>query len=366
MISWDKISWRTFFIEEFFDVKRGNANNTTDRTIEYSKNQVAIASAKKNNNSICGFAIPKRNETIYKDILTVNNTGDGGAGYSYYHNYKVIVSSTVSVLLPKTKINPSSLKFLSVCIQNVTRPKFSFAYSASDERLLKTKILLPVDNDGKPNWSFMENYIRELEKKKINEILSHLNHTHTHTISKNVENLSCLQWRLFNVCNFFSVKRGSFFDINNKNNNCLFGVPVASARDKNNPITGFFDLRDKKVYKNKLTINNNGSIGYCFFRNYYFQCTTDVTVIIEKQNISDYCLKFIGSALQKTTLNKFSYSYKISNDRLLYNTKILLPVDKNNNPYWEYMENYIRNLENIKIKKVIDHLERKIKLNFMY
>lgn len=34
-------------------------------------------------------------------------------------------------------------------------------------RLCRTKLMLPIDNTGEPNWSFMEDYIKNMEQKKV-------------------------------------------------------------------------------------------------------------------------------------------------------------------------------------------------------
>ena len=35
------------------------------------------------------------------------------------------------------------------------------------ERVKKKKIVLPVDANGEPNWGFMEQYIKNIEQKKV-------------------------------------------------------------------------------------------------------------------------------------------------------------------------------------------------------
>jgi hypothetical protein len=42
------------------------------------------------------------------------------------------------------------------------RPKYGFAREMSDDRLNKEIIKLPVIKKDKPDWNFMENYIKSL------------------------------------------------------------------------------------------------------------------------------------------------------------------------------------------------------------
>ncbi|MFA7074998.1 MAG: hypothetical protein WC234_07440, partial [Endomicrobiaceae bacterium] len=47
-------------------------------------------------------------------------------------------------------------------ILDFERPRYSFGRSWTGERLLNTKIKLPIDKKGNPDWQFMEDYIKLL------------------------------------------------------------------------------------------------------------------------------------------------------------------------------------------------------------
>ena len=36
------------------------------------------------------------------------------------------------------------------------------------------KIVLPLDKDGNPNWSYMDNFIKNIEQKQIKNVLKYL------------------------------------------------------------------------------------------------------------------------------------------------------------------------------------------------
>lgn len=37
--------------------------------------------------------------------------------------------------------------------------------------MVRSKLLLPIDDKGNPNWDYMENYMRELESRTIAQYL---------------------------------------------------------------------------------------------------------------------------------------------------------------------------------------------------
>ncbi len=58
---------------------------------------------------------------------------------------------------------------------SIQRDKFSHGYSINNERLSAQKIMLPIDNNSNPNWQFMEDFTKNIEKDKIETLLSYLN-----------------------------------------------------------------------------------------------------------------------------------------------------------------------------------------------
>ena len=54
---------------------------------------------------------------------------------------------------------------------------------------------------------------------------------------------------------------------------------------------------------------------------------------------------------------KYGYGYKMGTGRLK-RQKILLPIDGNSLPNWDYMEAYMQNLEQQQILEYLRHIER--------
>ena len=54
---------------------------------------------------------------------------------------------------------------------------------------------------------------------------------------------------------------------------------------------------------------------------------------------------------------KYGYGYKMGTGRLK-RQKILLPIDGNSQPNWDYMEAYMQNLEQQQILEYLRHIER--------
>ena len=72
-------------------------------------------------------------------------------------------------MLRSDKLNYYSYQFITVILRQQMKSKFNWGGNgATLGRLKKLKIMLPVTDEGTPDYQFMEDYVRELmaEKRK--------------------------------------------------------------------------------------------------------------------------------------------------------------------------------------------------------
>lgn len=162
--------WKTFRIEDLFDVKRGNAKDVTTRSMN---GNIALVTAIDSNNAVSGTTEALNNETIFPPSLTIHNNGNG-VGLVFVHNYRFLATSDVSVLsLKEGNFNPVALRFLIPIIQR-QRSKFDYGYKLANNRLKYQVIMLPVTPNGMPDYQFMEEYMREKECMLLEKYQSHI------------------------------------------------------------------------------------------------------------------------------------------------------------------------------------------------
>ena len=87
--------------------------------------------------------------------------GAGSAGYTTYQENDFIGMSGKTSCGYNNNINKYNGLFL-VTILDQERPKYSFGRSWTGDRLISTKVKLPADKNGNPDWKFMEEYIKTL------------------------------------------------------------------------------------------------------------------------------------------------------------------------------------------------------------
>lgn len=89
-------------------------------------------------------------------------------GYSFYQKDPFTTSNIVSTLTPKDGVpfNVYIAHFICTIIR-AKRSEFSWlGFKMSVDRIRNLYIPLPVDRNNKPNWIYMENYIKDIEFKQ--------------------------------------------------------------------------------------------------------------------------------------------------------------------------------------------------------
>lgn len=346
----NQIEWGEFYIgglDGLFEISRGNAKNVTTRTKE---GEVALISSKGIYNGFNFFTIPEPNEIIYENVITINN--NGSVGYAYYHPYKFIATSDVTILRLKHQASMKSKLFL-ITILNKLQEKYSYGYKMSDERLNRQILKLPIDCIGNINWSFMESYIEmELVKKKADY----------HRFIKgefekleycDLPDLKNKKWIDFPITYIFpEIKRGKRLI---KKNQKPGNIPYVSSTSQNNGIANFVSNKEGvRYFNNCLTIANSGSVGSSFYHPYKFVASDHVTYL--KNNKFDKYIYLFIATISKRFSEKYNFNREI-NDNRIQREKLFLPANEYNEPDYEFMRKFIMNIMFDKYHLLLKYLE---------
>ncbi len=147
--------WRSFRLLDYFDFTKGDQNNMA----ALPAGDISLVSAKNANNGYKDFVAANGKKIFGGDCLTLNNDGDGGAGIAYYQPTKFLLDNHVTALLPKKFLSAETLLFISRCI-TIQREKFGHGYSLNNKRLNVFRVMLPVTDDGAPDFEYMEAFAK--------------------------------------------------------------------------------------------------------------------------------------------------------------------------------------------------------------
>ena len=163
-----EISWGSFSISDIFDILPGKRLVAADST---PGNRPFIG-ALDNNNGVARF-VNDTNASLDKNVLGVNYNGNGMV-IGFYHPYECIFSDDVKRFhLKHHEDNAFVLLFMKVAILQ-QKSKFGYLYKFNAERMANTKIMLPVTDDGTPDYEYMEQYAKNLMLRKYKQYLAYL------------------------------------------------------------------------------------------------------------------------------------------------------------------------------------------------
>ena len=148
--------WSANFCSSLFDFQRGSENNMAALQLGGS---IPLVSAKAGNNGVKAFVnCPSR--LVQGNCITLNNDGDGGAGLAFYQPFTMALDSHVTALKPKENMQKEIMLFISECLSGL-HGFFGHGLSISNARAKQIQIMLPVDENGEPDYDFMGAYVSE-------------------------------------------------------------------------------------------------------------------------------------------------------------------------------------------------------------
>ncbi|HBP26965.1 MAG TPA: hypothetical protein DD611_03215 [Alphaproteobacteria bacterium] len=163
--------WREFKIGALFDIELSKGDNQAKLLQE---GNVPLVSAGSINNGICKYisAGDGVSKNFSRNIITIDMFGK-----AFYQpaTFYAVSHGRVNIMIPKGVFNKWHGLFIVTALEQGGKGKYSFANMCNQSRLQRSKILLPVDNNGAPDYEFMERYIRTLTEHKRDEYRRFLN-----------------------------------------------------------------------------------------------------------------------------------------------------------------------------------------------
>lgn len=148
--------WKEFRVGDYFEVFTGG-DMWLDEEQEGSFPVICLGGE---NNGVCGY-ISKNVEHRLYPANSISVAGWAGGLFAFYQPNDFYVKGRLKVLVPKFNNNVWVSIFLCTML-NKEEYRYSYGRKASADHVPDTILKLPADNNGNPDWEFMENYIKSL------------------------------------------------------------------------------------------------------------------------------------------------------------------------------------------------------------
>ncbi|WP_406823295.1 restriction endonuclease subunit S [Mesomycoplasma hyopneumoniae] len=303
---------------------------------------------------------------------------------SFVQKQKYFTGNNVKVLKykGKNKIKQKSLMFIAIAIQKVIA-KLSWGINSSKESILKTKFLLPIDDQKQINFDFIEKFVVLIEKIIVKELkAAHMAElkayllatgfeeneaTHTHTQrererERELKDLfSKIRWKQFEIADLFNLTSSKKHFHANKvkifDQQVPNSYPYIVRKSGDNGTRGYI-IEDQKFLNPAKSLSFAYVTYFVFYQKtkYY---TTQIKILTWKKGIiSEKALLFITACLQKST-SRFTWGDPNSAE-FIRKIKFFLPVNNQGQIDFYLIEKIILELEKLIINDLAVYSTKKI------
>ena len=269
----------------------------------------------------------------------------------FYQPTAFYTGQNIQVLRNKN-LNKYTAMFIIPSIK-IQMQKFNWGGNgATLGRLNRTRLILPINSQGQPNWQFMEDYIKQEQKQQAQKVIDYYERKLVE-LAGDVVGFDKVEWKEFSVGELFDIKIGKNID-GNKVDRVNGETAYITRKENTNGLDGFVNYDSEflnSIYP-VITIGNETAEPYV--QEFPFFTGTKVNILLPKFKMDTAILKYIATSLRQHK-GKYSYSFTINSTRLK-KQNILLPADKNGNPDFQYMSDFVKKLELDKVQEVLEYI----------
>jgi len=341
----DSVEWGEFRIKDVFEV--ANSKPYHKDKLMLCNNGIEYVTRTSQNNGVEDIVSLESNY-----ILNEANSISLGAENAdfFYHENKYLTGNKMYCIKNQYINKFNGLFLVNIFRNSIKGAGFGYGKGLTGTRFKTRYILLPIDDNGKPNWQFMEDYIKQEMKVQSSKVASYYENK---LMKLGFELLDYdVKWKEFFFTDIFKeIKRGKRLT---KSNQIDGNIPYVSSTGINNGVDNFIG-NDEKVrkYANNLSLANSGSVGSCFYHKYEYIASDHITALTSDY-ANEYVYKFMSTIISRLE-EKYSFNREI-NDKRISREKLFLPIYKNDEPHWKYMSNFIKKLEKENIEKTLNHI----------
>ena len=348
--------WKELLVEKVLDIKN---------TLSFNKDVLT------NGNDFDYVTRTSQNQGILKTTGFVNNENINKAGNwslgllqmdFFYRNKPWYAGQFVRKIEPKIQLSRRSILFFTTLLNKLKPDLLSGLVRDVDDIFLNSKILLPMINN-EIDFNFIDRFINTLEAYlQITNLKDYKLTRNDKKILDTFEKLSDTksrveEWREYTFEQLFNIYTGRDVIIGKTEKG---NTPLISHQHQNNGIVQRIkNLSDRRLFDNKTTLSLADRGVFCSkSQSEKFHIGTRVKALEFKDGEKNKEVQlFFVSTINKLQILFTEYSSNATDK--LPDLNIQLPT-KNGEVDYQFMSDFIRVIEKIVIKDVIEWTDRKI------
>lgn len=330
----DVIGWGSFKVADLFQTERnGKKRQVPTGAWMPAKNlregDIPRVTVSGMNNGITGYysMSEDKNYRVYENFISVSFLGT-----VFYQQNQASLDMKVHCLKP-IEVEPDEyLGLFLVAVIRKSIMRFAYSDQLSSTVLPDVVIELPVDEDGRPHWTFMRDAMKEILE------LSRSNLDSLRYAKGNRHIIDSHDWRPFPIGGpdgLFTIEKGSRLTRADMREGT---TPFIGASTANNGVTAYVG-NDEHIHPgNVITVAYNGqkATGKAFYQPEPFWASDDVHVLYPNFELNELRALFLLPIFRVVgEPYAFEDKWKIE---FMEKDCLPLPVNDAGTPDWKYME----------------------------
>ena len=339
------VEWGEFKVKDIFEVT--NSKPYHKNNLKITKKGIPYITRTSFNN---GLEEIVENINVHKNPKNTISLGAENADF-FYQSVEYITGNKMYII-QNDNISKNVGIFLVQSFRNSIKDcGFGYGKGLTGTRFKERIVILPMDSQGQPNWQFMEDYIKQEQKQQVQKIIDYYERKLVE-LAGDVAGLDKVEWKTFRFTEVFQeIQRGKRLT---KANQTDGPKPYISSTSENNGVDAFIgNETGVRKFEDVLTLANSGSVGSTFYQQFEFVASDHITAL-KSENADKYAYLFLSTVVKRLE-EKYSFNREI-NDTRIKREKLILPVDKEGNPNFQYMSDFVKKLELDKAQEVLEYI----------
>lgn len=313
-------------INTIFHIEYGNQFDLSKMECSTSSDAIDFISRNSNNNGLVAKVAKFNDIEPYQPGVITVTMGGSYLLASFVQLHPFYTAQNIKVLTP---LEPMSIEMKLMYCAAIQKNRFRYHSHAREANSTFNNLMVPSRIEMQKIMDNMSCDVSEEEKVIKGKPLSEC-----------IDLKDTKKWEYRKLGTLFSIKKGKRLTSANQTEG---DIPYIGAIDSNNGLSAYIGNNEHLHDGNTITVSYNGSIGKAYYQPVKFWATDDVNVLYPKFDMNVYSAMFLITLIEKEKY-RFCYGRKWQAS-IMKETVVKLPIAKNGEPDWAYIENYIKGLD---------------------
>lgn len=274
---------------------------------------------------------------------------------AFYQPHKFVTGQNIQVITGK-QLSDKIAQFLITILREQMRAKFNWGGNgATLGRMKRLLVMLPVDDDGKPDYDYMAQYASEMRGDMLTRYREFIAVQISQLKYKGTLALNEKEWKEFRIGQLFDVSRPK---ARNKDDYDMGDTPFVASGAMNNGVMKCCKTQVDEELDQGNCITVSPVDGSSFYQPMDFLGRGGAgssILMLRNDSLNLFRGEFMARMIQQTC-SKYNYGH-MGNKDSIKRERVMLPIDNTGEPDYAYMEQYVKNIMLRKYEQYLDFLK---------